>query len=223
MSCGKVQEPFAIDQVFQIFPFFPYVKCRIWPFPHTAHDKDTRKTAFFTLFILSRASDNTTSENIGGGTDAWAVPHLKFWEIVPPVPPRSPPLRITLKCFLKIMGCPFLGSEVDGNGRKGAWWRGEMSLFIGDVLNGCSPIIMSSYHNYKEARIGLRLNKIIKAYKSAQLTSKNKWSNRLYEHDNLAGFVAYSHERYSVTNNVNFLVSVALNRVLCCFSLVNIL
>src|SRR6218665_1600042 len=28
---------------------------------------------FFTLFILSRASDNTTSQNIGA-TDAWAVP-----------------------------------------------------------------------------------------------------------------------------------------------------
>src|SRR6218665_2474 len=34
-------------------------------------------TFFFTLFVLSRTSDNTTSQNIGG-TDAWAVPHLKF-------------------------------------------------------------------------------------------------------------------------------------------------
>jgi len=33
------------------------------PFYHT----------FFTLFVLSRASDNTTSQNIGG-TDACAVP-----------------------------------------------------------------------------------------------------------------------------------------------------
>jgi len=33
----------------------------------------TRKTHFFTRFILSRASDNTTSQNIGG-TNAWAVP-----------------------------------------------------------------------------------------------------------------------------------------------------
>src|SRR6218665_1725466 len=37
-----------------------------------------RKTQFFTLFMLSRTSDNTTSQNIGG-TNAWAVPHLKFW------------------------------------------------------------------------------------------------------------------------------------------------
>src|SRR6218665_3239021 len=42
--------------------------------------------------MLSRASDNTTSPNIGG-TDAWAVPHLKFfWGDRPPSPPRSPPL-----------------------------------------------------------------------------------------------------------------------------------
>src|SRR6218665_1460551 len=27
----------------------------------------TRKTQFFTLFMLSRTSDNTTSQNIGGG------------------------------------------------------------------------------------------------------------------------------------------------------------
>jgi len=33
----------------------------------------TRKTPFFTLLILSHASDNTTSLNIGG-TNAWAVP-----------------------------------------------------------------------------------------------------------------------------------------------------
>src|SRR6218665_3834285 len=33
----------------------------------------TRKTQFFTLFMLSRTSDNTTSQNIGG-TNAWAVP-----------------------------------------------------------------------------------------------------------------------------------------------------
>ena len=42
-------------------------------------------TPFFTLFVLSRASDNTTSQNIGG-TDAWAVPHLTFWGDRPPVP-----------------------------------------------------------------------------------------------------------------------------------------
>ena len=52
-------------------------------------------TPFFTLFVLSHTSDNTTSQNIGG-TDAWAVPHLKFWGTVPPVLPRSPPMHIGL-------------------------------------------------------------------------------------------------------------------------------
>ena len=32
----------------------------------------------FTLFVILRASGNPTSQNIGR-TDAWAVPHLKFW------------------------------------------------------------------------------------------------------------------------------------------------
>src|SRR6218665_2381894 len=45
----------------------------------------TRKTPFLTLFILSRTSDNTTFQNIGE-TDAWAVPHLKFWGTVPLFP-----------------------------------------------------------------------------------------------------------------------------------------
>src|SRR6218665_2318354 len=54
----------------------------------------TRKPPFFTLFILSRTSDKTTSQNIGG-TNAWAVhPTSNFWGTVPPVPPRSPPLRV---------------------------------------------------------------------------------------------------------------------------------
>src|SRR6218665_1592026 len=44
-------------------------------------------TPFFTLFVLSRASDNTTSQNVGGGTDAWAVPPPQIWGGgVPPVP-----------------------------------------------------------------------------------------------------------------------------------------
>src|SRR6218665_2546206 len=38
----------------------------------------SQEKQFFTLFMLSRTSDNTTSQNIGE-TNAWAVPHLKFW------------------------------------------------------------------------------------------------------------------------------------------------
>ena len=40
------------------FSYLYYVKCRISPFPH-------KKKPFFTLFILSRASDNNASQNIG--------------------------------------------------------------------------------------------------------------------------------------------------------------
>src|SRR6218665_1335220 len=57
------------------------------------------KHLFFTLFILSRTSDNTTSLNIGG-TNAWAVPPP---QIVlggpPPSPPRSPPLIASIQCW----------------------------------------------------------------------------------------------------------------------------
>src|SRR6218665_3950866 len=56
----------------------------------------TIKTPFFTLFILSRASDNTISLNIGGPRQG-SSPYLKFWRgTVPPVPPRSPPLLCAL-------------------------------------------------------------------------------------------------------------------------------
>src|SRR6218665_3650273 len=41
------------------------------------------RNLFTTHFLLSpHTSENTTSRNIGG-TDAWAVPHLKFWGTVP--------------------------------------------------------------------------------------------------------------------------------------------
>src|SRR6218665_446841 len=40
---------------------------------------------FFTLFVLSRASDNTISLNIGGSMHG-PSPHLKFWGDRPPDP-----------------------------------------------------------------------------------------------------------------------------------------
>src|SRR6218665_116886 len=41
------------------------------------------RNLFTTHFLLSpHTSENTTSRNIGG-TDAWAVPRLKFWGTVP--------------------------------------------------------------------------------------------------------------------------------------------
>ena len=42
--------------------------------------------------------------------------------------------------FIKINGMSFWGEGVDGKGQKGTW-RGENVLFIGDILNGCSPTI----------------------------------------------------------------------------------
>ena len=52
----------------------------------------TRKTQFFTLFMLSRTSDNTTSQTIGG-TNAWAVPPPQILGgPSPQSPSRSPPL-----------------------------------------------------------------------------------------------------------------------------------
>src|SRR6218665_1923866 len=79
----------VVDQIFRIFPFFSQIFC-ILTMLNVVYDPFlTRKTPFFTLFKLSRASDNTTSLNIGG-TDAWAVPppHILGDR------PRSPPLGL---------------------------------------------------------------------------------------------------------------------------------
>src|SRR6218665_3357901 len=60
----------VIDQLF--FEFF--LIFRIFTLLDIVHNPFlTRKTPFFTLFMLSGISDNTTSKNIGG-TDAWAPP-----------------------------------------------------------------------------------------------------------------------------------------------------
>jgi len=72
-----------IDQVFRIFPFFSRIFCIFTMLNVVSDPFLTRKTSFFTLFILSRASDNTNSQN-SGGTNAWAVPPSQiFWGTVP--------------------------------------------------------------------------------------------------------------------------------------------
>src|SRR6218665_340494 len=58
----------------------------------TTSEKNSCMTPFL-LSVLSRASDNTACQNIGGRMHG-PSPHLKFWGTVPPVPPRSPPLRL---------------------------------------------------------------------------------------------------------------------------------
>src|SRR6218665_3381519 len=64
----KISDDFflVIDLVLRIFPFFSH-SFRMFTMLNVVYDHFlTRKPPFFTLFILSRTSDNTTSQNIGG-------------------------------------------------------------------------------------------------------------------------------------------------------------
>src|SRR6218665_4005978 len=84
----------VIDQVFQILRFFTVLNVVYDPFftrETTISEKNSLIRPVFTLFVLSRASDNTTSLNIGG-TNAWAVPPPQILGGPSPSPPRSPPL-----------------------------------------------------------------------------------------------------------------------------------
>src|SRR6218665_3141052 len=77
---------------FPIFPFFSHI-LRMFTMLNVVYDHFlTRKTQFFTMFMLSRTSDNTTSQNIGGDQCMGGPPTSNFGGAVPPVPPRSPPL-----------------------------------------------------------------------------------------------------------------------------------
>ena|SRR6218665_1402813 len=58
--------------------------------------KEFLDDTFFTLSVLSRASDNTTSQNIGGRMHG-PSPHLNFLGDRLPRPPRSPPLPCHVK------------------------------------------------------------------------------------------------------------------------------
>src|SRR6218665_2969156 len=78
----------------QIFHIFTVLNIIYDPFLHektSISEKNSLMTPFFTLFLLSRASDNTTSQNIGGRMHG-PSPISNFWGTVPPVPPRSPPM-----------------------------------------------------------------------------------------------------------------------------------
>src|SRR6218665_3430554 len=85
----------VIDQVFKILRFITVLNVVHDPFftrKTTISENNSLIRPFFTLFVLPRASDNTTFLNIGG-TNAWAVPHLKFFfEDRPPSHLRSSPL-----------------------------------------------------------------------------------------------------------------------------------
>ena len=70
---AQFQEKFPFSGFLRIFPFFSHI-FRMFTTLNVVYDHFlTRKTQFFTLFMLSRTSNNTTSQNIGG-TNAWAVP-----------------------------------------------------------------------------------------------------------------------------------------------------
>src|SRR6218665_484152 len=78
----------VIDLVLRIFPFFSPI-FRMFTMLNVVYDHFlTRKPPFFPLFILSRTSDNTASQNIGGDRP----PTSNLGGTVPPVPPRSLPL-----------------------------------------------------------------------------------------------------------------------------------
>src|SRR6218665_2653795 len=85
--------PGFFAQIFRIFTVLNVVCDLFFTRKATISEKNSLMTPFyFTLFVLSRAFDNTTSQNIGG-TDSWAVPTSNFLGGPPPSPPRSPPLQ----------------------------------------------------------------------------------------------------------------------------------
>src|SRR6218665_1006076 len=111
----------VIDQSFQIFSFFSQI-FPIFAMLNVIFDPFlTRKTPFVTLFILLRASDNTTSLNIGGPMHGPSSTS-NFWGDRPPVPLRYPPL---------LRNCP------------GGMSRGREML--GDVRGQC-PDTVQEWH-----------------------------------------------------------------------------
>ena len=84
---------------FSDFPYHYCVKCRIWSFLHKKSHyfrKEFLDDSFFkTLFVLSRASDNTTSQNMGGRMHGPSPTSNFFGRTVPQSSYRSPPLSMT--------------------------------------------------------------------------------------------------------------------------------
>src|SRR6218665_2542349 len=92
----------VIDLVLRIFPFFSHI-FRMFTMLNVVYDHFlTRKTQFFTLFMLSRTSDNTTSQNIGGDRSMGGPPTSNFGGPSLQSPPRSPPLLTITKLVYNI-------------------------------------------------------------------------------------------------------------------------
>src|SRR6218665_1623131 len=85
---------FSHQPVSSDFPFLSPHIFRMFTMLNVVYDHFlTRKSPFFTLFILSRTSDNTASQNIGGDQCMGRPPTSNFFGgPSPQSPPRSPPL-----------------------------------------------------------------------------------------------------------------------------------
>ena len=79
---GKKFHYFSHRPGFSDFPYLYFVKCRIWPFSSQENPLFQKRIPwqhFFLLCSYFRAHPTTLLLKILGATDAWAVPHLKFW------------------------------------------------------------------------------------------------------------------------------------------------
>src|SRR6218665_1306629 len=82
---------------FSDFPYLHCIKMSYHPFftrkKHCFRKEFLDNTFLKTLFVLSRASDNTTSQNIGG-TDRLHIGRPPTSHFLEDRPPRSPPLLL---------------------------------------------------------------------------------------------------------------------------------
>ena len=99
-------------------------------------------TPFLTQFVLSHASDNTTSRNIGG-TDAWGVPHLTFLGDRPPVLPKSLPMLLTMKNYIAPFKGYYSGPLQSSSWKKFMWTWNESEWTLGNKRSvKRSPILI---------------------------------------------------------------------------------
>src|SRR6218665_691217 len=93
----------VIDHVFQIFNIFTLLNFLYDHFFTTKSrisQNNSLMTPFFTLFLLSRTSNNTTSQNNGGADGCMGRPHLESWGHQSPLGLRPCALQEALyKCI----------------------------------------------------------------------------------------------------------------------------
>src|SRR6218665_684086 len=91
----------VIDHNFRIFPIFHiFAACNVVFYSFFTRktpisENNSFTTPFFTLFMLSHASDKHYFSKYWGDGCMGSHPHLKFWGPAPPVPPRSPPVNLS--------------------------------------------------------------------------------------------------------------------------------